>query len=134
MPSQQPSQQREPAADGGLAVLTLADLDAATAATIAVLADPGATAADRIRAAQAEQDAIVTFIEITATVAELAGMYRDAIARGELDGGAMFIISRNPSSARQGDGICGQCQPPANHGHHWSRLAAALREATRGEC
>jgi hypothetical protein len=86
-----------------------------------------------MRAAQAEQDAIVTFIEITATVAELAGMYRDAVARGELDGGAMFIVSSNPSSARQGDGMCSQCRPPANHGYHWSRLAAALREATRGE-
>ena len=137
MPGQQPSQPSRAVAGTipgrGPARLTVADLDAATAATAAVLADPDAPAADRVRAAEAEQAAYDTFIETTATVAELAAMYRAAIASGELDGASMHVIGRNPSLSRQGDGICRLCWPPANHGYTWSRLAAGLREATRGE-
>ena len=40
---------------------TLADLEAATAATAAVLADPGATAADRIAAAEAEEATLLAY-------------------------------------------------------------------------
>ena len=126
MPSPQPSQRRRPASP------TLADLDTATAVTAAVLADLKATAADRLRAAEAEEAAYLTFIEETATITELAALYRDAVIHGELDGVGMYVIcSRNPTSARQGYGRCSECRG-ASHGYHWSRLAAAVREATRG--
>jgi|HubBroStandDraft_3_1064219.scaffolds.fasta_scaffold2779271_1 hypothetical protein len=50
---------------------TRADLDAATAKTAAVLADPGATAADRERAAEIEQAVHMRYLERPGADAEL---------------------------------------------------------------
>jgi hypothetical protein len=62
MPSQQPSQQHTPATGpirSPELQRCLADLDAATAATAAAIASPDATKAAVIRAAEAEQAALV---------------------------------------------------------------------------
>jgi hypothetical protein len=50
---------------------TRADLDAATARTAAVLADPGATAADREHAAEMEQAVHMRYLERPGAAAEL---------------------------------------------------------------
>jgi hypothetical protein len=50
---------------------TRADLDAATAKMAAVLADPGATAADRERAAEIEQAVHMRYLERPGADAEL---------------------------------------------------------------
>jgi hypothetical protein len=63
MPSQQPSQVpgHATAPVYGPALPSLADLDAATAATVAAIASPHTAAADVLRAAEAEQAAFIAF-------------------------------------------------------------------------
>jgi hypothetical protein len=50
---------------------TRADLDAATAATVAVIADPAATAMDRYRAAEAEEAVTTAYLQRPGAAAEL---------------------------------------------------------------
>ena len=61
MPSPQPSQAQPDPQTTGPAFPSVADLDAATAATAAVLANPAATKADKLAVTEAEMTAFTAF-------------------------------------------------------------------------